>query len=295
MLLITPFLPVPQGGDVYNNLWNKGHGVNGLIKSLSSFAADNIERASLDSYLMSIGQVSGLRFQPIVSLYNGDVIAQEVLSNISCDPESFFSSLGKELHLAIFLWQLGEVGHLQESCWFNLPVAVLSEPYLISELIASEAAKDNISIELQDPENIQYLNSKEYHCLRSGIRRLQQHGWNIILDDLTSTCAPYLNAQDFKFSAVKFDRGELRGNPDLEHQIHHARSLASVIVLEGIETAEDLKIAMTCQADAAQGFLWPEKKVNCYVPEGVARRAMHWASSLTLSASNETPLTPRCE
>lgn len=267
--------------------------MSGLIKSLSSYAANNIGRGALESYLMSISQVSGLRFQPIVSLYNGDVIAQEVLSCLSSDPEAFFSSLCKELHLAIFLWQLEEVCYLPEACWLNLPVAVLSEPYLISELIASVTAKENISIELQDPENIQYLNPLQFYRLRLGIRRLQQHGWNIILDDLTSICAPYLPAQDFKFSAVKFDRGELRGNLDLGQQIQHARSLASVIVLEGIETAEDLKLAMTCKADAAQGFLWPEKKVNCYVPEAVARRAMYWASSLTLSTSNESPLTPR--
>ncbi|WMY75333.1 EAL domain-containing protein [Buttiauxella selenatireducens] len=261
-------------------LWNKGRKVNERIVSTSSFTANNIEDISLDSYLMSISQVSGLRFQPIVFLNNGQVIAHEVLSAISGDPALFFSSLCEELHLAIFLWQLEEVRHLPESCWFNLPVAVFSEPYLISELIAAGPAMENISIELQDPENIQHLNPLQFNRLRSGVRRLQQHGWNIILDDLTSTCAPYLNENDFKFAAVKFDRTELRGNPDLEQQIHHARSLSSVIVLEGIETAEDLKIANTCKADAGQGFLWPERKVNCYVPEVVARRALLWGQRL---------------
>lgn len=263
-------------------LWNQGCSANKRMDLTSPLTVNKSKGSCIDDYLMHISHVSGLRFQPIVSLNTGEVIAQEVLSAVSGDPESFFSSLPEELHLAIFLWQLGEINHLPDIFWFNLPIAVFSEPYLVSELIASGSAKNNISIELQDPQNIQYLNPLEFNRLRSGIRRLQQHGWNIILDDLTSDCAPYLNSQDFQFAAVKFDCSALRGNPELEKQVQNARNLASLIVLEGIETADDLKTAKSCHADVGQGFLWPERKVKCYVPETTARQALLWSQRLDI-------------
>ncbi len=255
---------------------------NKRMELTSSLTVNKYKRPSIDDYLMHISQVSGLRFQPIVSLSNGEVIAQEVLSAVAGDAESFFSSLPEELHLAIFLWQLEEISHLPECYWFNLPVALLSEPYLISELIASGPAKNNVSIELQDPENIQYLNPLQYNRLRSGVRRLQQHGWNIILDDLTSNCTSYLNPQNFQFAAVKFDRSELRDSPKLVQQVQNARNLAPLIVLEGIETADDLNTAKSCHADVGQGFFWPERKVKCYVPETIARQALLWSQRLEI-------------
>lgn len=246
----------------------------------SSFVANQTKGSCIDDYLIHISQVSGLRFQPIISLMNESIIAQEVLSSVSGDPASFFSSIPEDLQLSIFLWQLDQIKNMSEKYWLNLSAVVLSEPYLIGEFIAWGPARENVSIEFQDPESIRSMDTLQFSRLRSGIRRLQQHGWSIILDDLTSECAPYIKPQEFQFSAVKFDRSQLRNNPDLEEQINNAQSLASFIVVEGIETAEDLKIAKSCNSNAGQGFLWPEVKLKCYVPEIVARRASLWKNRL---------------
>lgn len=235
---------------------------------------------SLESFLMSTHEVSGLRFQSIVSLKNGEVIAQEVLTSVSGDPGTFFASIPAALQLSLLLWQLDEISSMPSNYWCNLSINVLSEPYLINQFIAWGPAKTNISIELQDPENVKRLDRLQYNRLRAGVLRLQQHGWNIILDDLSRLSVDDINPADFQFSVVKFDREEIRNNPELEQQIDYAHRLASFIVLEGIETSRDLELAILFKADAGQGFLWPEVKINCNVPDIIAHRAILWEREL---------------
>lgn len=231
-------------------------------------------------YEAYIKKISGIRFQKIVNLRYKSVVAKEVLTNTREDPELFFSMLPPEVNLSIFLWQVEVLNSFPGIHWLNLPVSVFCDPYLIEQLLNSGPADKSIAIELQDPENIAGLDHRKYQQLKDGVSRVMCHGWHLILDDLSSSVDLTISARDFQFPIVKLDRDEIRHNPDIKSLVQSARRLGSFIVMEGIETPEDYKIAKESGADAGQGFFWTQDILDCMVPEIVARRAWKWHMEL---------------
>jgi EAL domain-containing protein (putative c-di-GMP-specific phosphodiesterase class I) len=102
---------------------------------------------------------------------------------------------------------------------------------------------------------------KDDVALREGIARLRRQGWGIALDDFGAGHSNFDRVWEIKPDIVKLDRSYAvrvaadpaarRMLPSIVALLHEAGSL---VLLEGIETAEQAMIAMDADIDLAQGF-----------------------------------------
>lgn len=123
------------------------------------------------------------------------------------------------------------------------------------------------SVELQDPESLAHLNDIDLQRLRNGLEQLRRAGFNLWFDDYQPSYVGQLRHLNYYFDGIKLDRSDFlanRSSPEnLKAIITQAREFGQLILIEGIESAEDLQIATQSNADLGQGFYWPEMKVAC--------------------------------
>ncbi|MDZ7320045.1 EAL domain-containing protein [Kosakonia sacchari] len=220
--------------------------------------------------------IRGLRLQPLVSLSDGKRVAWEVLSRVNdIHPDELFKDLSPEIKLSFLLWQMEFLAKKPGRYWLNVPLDVISKRYYIEKFLFSEQ-HDNIAFELQDPKNLLNCSEKIKSEARENINRLINHGWSIILDDVTENMVNELLLVKLRFTGVKLDRSEVRNNPQLGRLVQWTRRLGDFVLVEGIETDDNLKKAIKTRAELAQGFLWPEIDIPVTVPHYVYQRAYCW-------------------
>lgn len=212
-----------------------------------------------------LSNVEGIRLQPLVELRSGKYRGYEVLTHLTSatEPELFFCNLSVEASLFLFFRQLDTVRKLDEPVLFflNLPVRVLADPECLKRLQRVRICyRRNVVIELQDPETLLGAGSSQINVIKKHIRHLRNKGWSIWLDDLTSGVWCGMKDDGFWFDGVKTDRREIGGGI-LPLLVSRARQLGNRILIEGIETEEDLLRASDSGAEWGQGFLWPERTI----------------------------------
>ncbi|WP_421356689.1 EAL domain-containing protein [Pseudocitrobacter faecalis] len=218
-------------------------------------------------HMIKNGMVQGLRLQPLMDLHSNQCIGQEVLSQLTIPvfTELFFKYLSAETALSLFLMQAEIVSHRYsgETLLINLPVRTLRDTANLDRLLTSRTdLSRNIGIEIQDPGALQGLSGSERHCLVVTLMVLREEGWKLWIDDLTPALLPEVGSLCVTFDGVKIDRGEIRRRhrePDaLSHLVKLARGMGAQVVVEGVESQDDLIHAQQSGADIGQGFYWPE-------------------------------------
>lgn len=215
--------------------------------------------------------MEGLRLQPFIDLETGEQTGQEALSVLSAgiEPEHFFPTFEPDVCLLQFFDQMDIVRQMKLTtpCFLNLPVRVLAEPECLRCLTQVRVCyRRNIVIEVQDPAEIVIAEDRIAEAVMRGVNTLRCYGWQVWLDDLTYSVWRVLSKAGMQFDGVKIDRKELACPQSLETLVKQARKLVvsqeNNILIEGIETEDDLARARKSGASWGQGFLWPEKKIT---------------------------------
>lgn len=212
-------------------------------------------------------EIKSIRLQPIYNLLNAQLYGYEVLSEISAatDNEQWFHQQSANYLLALHQWQIQQLKALsiKGKLFLNLPLAALQLPEIEKQL--GEETRDTI-IELQDPETLLTMNAVQIMKLRQQLAKLTIAGFTVWLDDYRPEYNAILNLLNWQFGGIKIERQVFqmqRYSPSmLSELVSHVRRYGKKILIEGIETEEDLFTVLQSSADLAQGFFWSE----LYIP-----------------------------
>lgn len=245
----------------------------------------------------SLDNITGLRFQPLVELKTGRIIAHEVLVEVkTVSPEDFFTALTPEYTLALFFWQAKEIlrSHYSERFWLNLPVAVFLDPQAITRLCSFQH-QYRLTLEIQDPENVVTLDTFQRKSLSAALQQLKNAGWQVWLDDLSSATEMDISLLCLPVDGVKIDRLEMQHHDRLKKLIAAAKNdFSSPVLVEGIESKSDVKRLIDYGARYGQGFLWPELKTPVVIPRRVAEQAEEWRIEAMLLNSDKLKIAICC-
>ena len=207
-----------------------------------------------------------IRLQPIVSLRSRQVFGYEVLSEVpkGINIAEWFEQRGPSQLLQLRTSQLRTLARhgIKAKFFVNLTTATLVNDETVGALLQESSPG---IIELQDPLTLSGLTLCALRRLGVNIRRLQQAGYEIWLDDYLSNYHDTLDNAGLRFDGVKLDRAafqQYRNNVvDATHLINEARRFGALVLAEGIENQHDLRTAWLAGADLAQGFYWPEYSI----------------------------------
>lgn len=214
--------------------------------------------------------IEGFRLQPFIDLKTGEHTGQEVLSILSTgvEPEHFFRTFAPEVCLLQFFDQMDIVWQMKMTtpCFLNLPVRVLAEPKCLRLLTQTQVCyRRNVVIEVQDPAALVIAEDRLKEAVMGGVDTLRHYGWQVWLDDLTYDVCRVLSRTGMLFDGVKIDHKEMRRHKSLNLLVQKAKKLVAYqeenVLIEGIETENDLVRARNSGANLGQGFLWPEKRM----------------------------------
>lgn len=212
--------------------------------------------------------ITGLRFQPVVDFHSGQAVAHEVLVEIrNVNLDVLFASLPTRCALQIFFWQANTLLKMQGQgqYWLNFPADKLLDPRAMELLLALRHQR-RLTIEIQDPLTLTRMSKLEQDSVHKNLHRLKAAGWKIWLDDLTCELADDYARLALPFDGIKIDRSELSLPGRFDALVHFVREkIAGAVVVEGIETAQDLHRACASGAQFGQGFLWPECRIDAVV------------------------------
>ena len=212
--------------------------------------------------------ITGLRFQPLVDFHSGQAVAHEVLVEIhNVNLDVLFASLPTRCALQIFFWQANTLLQMPDKgqYWLNLPADQLLDAKAIGLLLALRH-QQRLTIEIQDPLTLVRMSATEQRRIHHALLQLKAAGWKIWLDDLTQDLADDYARLALPVDGIKLDRSELNTPARFDALVRFVREkIARAVVVEGIETAQDLQRACASGARFGQGFLWPESRIDASV------------------------------
>lgn len=231
-----------------------------------------------DEYLRFVDMINkGLitsYMQPIVDLYTGRVFAYELLAR---GVEPFFTpalmfeqaekwNLLWETELACRLAALKRVAEVEKELPFvnffiNISPGTFAAPEFQSKFSMERLQTRGISGERLVLEITETESVKDYNHFEATIRDYVQQGFRIALDDFGSGHSGLITLAATTPHFMKVDRELVRGiqrnsyKQNLVKAISDfAENVGSYILLEGIETAEELRTAYRMGARYAQGY-----------------------------------------
>ncbi len=215
-------------------------------------------------------------FQPIVDLANGKVYAHEALvrTPVGCpwpNPDILFKAAREQgataalevecIRLALFHWhRQAPPGKL----FMNISATTLIEVLAnmdIERILAAAAVSQfrgsDIVIELTEHEHVQ-----DFDALMTAVRRLRRHGVALALDDFGDGRSSLRLWSELKPEIVKIDKYFARGLhahaekvQTLRALLQISQTLGAVLIAEGIETAEELRLLRDLGIPYGQGWL----------------------------------------
>lgn len=227
--------------------------------------------------------------QPKVNILTGKTVGAEALIRLYDDEKGFVSP-----GLFIPLLEENNVVHLVD-------LFILSHAFQFQKA-ARDAGKEIVPISvnfskntLMFPNLIEYINTQcEAYGAPEGMihieitetisnmdhievnkiaKALHQIGFSISMDDFGTQYSNMAVLTQFDFDTVKIDRSMIidiveneKNQLILKHMIHMLRELGMEIVIEGVETAEQVTVLKELGCEVVQGFYFgkPEPEVNFY-------------------------------
>ncbi|QFI55601.1 EAL domain-containing protein [Aeromonas simiae] len=208
------------------------------------------------------------RFQPIVNLHTEHVIGHEVLLKMhqSVDLEAYFSTLTTDKMVDLFCRQVGFVTSSKrgKKTFINLPVESLLNAALFGRIMSSLSRVEemHLVIEIQDPEALHRLHGEELKLFSNHVHAMRKMGVEVWIDDITAFALMVCIEMGLKIDGIKishrlFAHFKALGQ-GLTDFVKACRKVSNTILAEGIETAEDVHLAIDAGCDLGQGFLWQE-------------------------------------
>lgn len=206
--------------------------------------------------------ISGIRLQSLVDPRTEKIMAYEVLTKFeNIIPEEFFANTSTKFSTSLFHWQLNQLQDILQSgteLWFNLPASAFMNTDEV-ERIMSTPFIPQLVVEIQDPENLLFIDENGINNIRQNILSLQKEGASVWLDDLKNEIFDEIKEISLPYDGVKIDKKEISTNPNFLYFIQKANDRFGKILVEGIETQMHKDILIQSEVNLAQGYLWDEK------------------------------------
>lgn len=209
-----------------------------------------------------------LVYQPLVSLSHGHVMSAEALLRIKDCPfgPTHFIPVAEELGL---IDEVGEIALRLASDFrqvvrqryphinlaVNVSAAQLGTPSFSTALGKLPSPTAGQSLELEITESLLLGATASQH-----LHRLKEQGYPLAMDDFGAGAASLVQLLRTPLGKVKFDSSLLhltaRAPSQLKHLVDLAHEKGCSVVVEGIETPEQLSHARAAGADYGQGYLF---------------------------------------
>lgn len=202
-----------------------------------------------------------LRYEPIKILTSQDLrlVGYEILTVLpgNINTEFFFNEITSHEALTLCAKQIKKTEGLPEDLTFfvNIPVRSLIKKETLRHLSVSNTHR--IALEIQDVNNLIALNYDNLNILKNNLHRIRKLGYLIWLDDVKKEFMDHFFLGDICVDGIKIDKSELKMEPwQLTRLVNSCRKVTGSIIIEGIETYDDLLKSTVCGADMGQGYLW---------------------------------------
>jgi diguanylate cyclase (GGDEF)-like protein len=244
--------------------WFSLYQENEETKSLPRHELREILQHAIDTNFLPV------HFQPIYNLDNGSLKALELLIRVDSKEHGLllpgqFLDQAKSYGMLTLLTRtcINMVAkHLPQlpdvTININVPPYMLNNPQTLNEFIG---AFDNVNLEPKRfcIEVTEDGDIPTEHLIPS-IELLKTHGFKIAMDDFGTGYSSLSRLSVLQVDNVKIDRSLLlaasAGNIDiLESAISLVKRMGVTVVVEGIETLEQLSLVKKLGADSVQGFL----------------------------------------
>ena len=214
-----------------------------------------------------------LLFQPIIDTTSGSLAGAEALARctVARDAETLFAratsaALGERLSRLVqrkalrsaAVWE-GPLSGLKVS--INLLPADISregyERWLLDEIQAAAIDPGRITLEITETALL-----SDHKCVAARLAKLRDAGLRIAVDDFGTGYASLAYLTSLPLDMLKIDRGLIAeiANRDRDRivvkaLIHLARELGLTVVVEGVESADQLELLRDWGCELYQGFL----------------------------------------
>jgi diguanylate cyclase (GGDEF)-like protein len=237
---------------------------------------EDLSRRVRSAAILEVLDVGGLRpmYQPFVDLASGKVIAYEGLvrppkDSMFRDPSALFHAAEEAgrtvaLDLACIAAILGGAKQISpdQSISLNLSPRTLEAPEFaaaafVRRLSLARWAPERVIVELTERERVEDLDR-----VRRVLTDLRSHGIRVAADDVGAGNAGLRLLSQIHFDIVKLDLSLVQGGLHRDTTLAVVRSIAdlaarwgAIVVAEGVETPEQLRLIRQLGLSAGQGFL----------------------------------------
>jgi EAL domain-containing protein (putative c-di-GMP-specific phosphodiesterase class I) len=218
----------------------------------------------------------GVEYQPIVCIKSQEIFAYECLSrfftkdNLAIRPDLVYSSLHdsplslfqveyqqKKLQLAYAPSKIDIFVNLDQDSYFSTGTLKDDNPFL---KLFKDFKKSKIIVELIENSEI-----NDAIMSLAMIDNLSKNNIHTAIDDLCNPQSMVSMAVIQLVEYIKLDRYVVTNKSNrnfmllVESMINYARNTGKKVILEGVETAEDLCFAKQLNVDFVQGFFYRKK------------------------------------
>jgi len=216
----------------------------------------------------------GVEYQPIIDLANNEIYAYEALSRFFVDstkypPDLVFAAVHNHFELFFLL----EAATKEVQLSFRpegYPLFINMDPHLLNNDNALRywqgflSGHQNLTVEI-----IENMHGCDIESIEYFLSQIVPTGCRSALDDFGQEGALYFSSLLEKVDVIKFDRaiflkahGHLGYRHLLQGFIGFAHANGQKVVIEGIETQQDLDLAHFMEADFVQGFFYRDRFVS---------------------------------
>lgn len=201
-------------------------------------------------------------FQPVVNLRTGTVVGYEALSRfVGAPPEAIFAEawrtgLGQQLEMKAIRSALDYFDALPEDAWLSLnvgPRTILSPEF---EALLDECVPNRLVVEITEHDAVD-----SYGDVGEALESLLDRGVRLAIDDVGSGYSSLAHIVELSPDILKLDAVFTRGiESELARKAltnaftRFARDIDATLVVEGIETPEELQALLALGIEFGQGF-----------------------------------------
>ncbi len=249
-----------------------------------SVSGDDSELVLVDASHLGPDIPLNVVFQGIQMLSDESIVGLEALTRgppgeFASPAELFRAAFEQDMLTIVDLRALrGSLDRLKRSAWkgwyhVNLfpSTIVNTAPEVLTNLLLEAGTDERVCIELSEQ---QFLGEPTY--LRKPIENLRASGFRVAIDDVGFGRSSIEALMVLEPDVVKIDRKSIHtmgGDPaerrQMERLIAMLRAVQATVIVEGVETRNELELLRNMGVQYAQGYLWgkPSTRVTLGEPE----------------------------
>lgn len=212
-------------------------------------------------YHSTMTSIKAFRLEPLVDTARNERFGYEVLSSLDTDlsADDWFDAQEPAFLISLLKKQLLRINDFSNKCdakfFYNIPVGAMLS--ISPEDIYFIASYKKINLEISDAHRIKFLSVLTQHALFSQIKQFRLRGVDVWVDDFTYDDLPMIDDYYGQFDGIKLAKSELHA-PWLRKELDIMRRVMGNIplLIEGVETGDDLDTIKKCGITFAQGYYW---------------------------------------